>query len=281
LVVDLDGTLLDRRGRVSPSNVAAVRRAEAAGIEVVLATGRSWLESRGALEALGHRGVFIGAGGATLHDSRTGRILRRRTLDAGLIESISASLLRHGHLAHLLQDPEETGNDYVLIGATGLDAASEWWFRTHPLRVTRHATVEAAKPIGATVRAGTVAVGSELGRVVDELREDVGDRIAMQHWSALTETEVVGSTTHLLECFAADTNKWTMILELCALRGVDAGVVAAVGDGLNDLAMIESAALGIAMANADPRIADVADARVGHHDEDGFAEAVELVLARA
>ncbi|MFO0829979.1 MAG: HAD family hydrolase [Phycisphaerales bacterium] len=281
LVVDLDGTLLDRRGAVSARNAEAVRRAEAAGIEVVVATGRSWLESRRALAAIGHRGVFIGAGGATLHDSVTGRVLRRRTVDAHLVEAIADSVIRHGHLAHLLQDPEETGTDYVLIGDARVDPASAWWFRTFPVTVTRHSTIDRARPIGATIRVGTVAVGQELAIVANALREDLGDRVMLQHWSALTESEVTGSATHLLECFAPETNKWTMTLELCAMRGIDPRTVAAVGDGLNDLAMIRSAALGIAMGNADPRVADVAAARVGHHDRDGFAEAVDLVLDRS
>ena len=280
LVVDLDGTLLDARGVVSTRNVDAIRRVEAAGIEVVVATGRSWLESRNALQTIGHSGVFIGAGGAALHESRTGRLLRRRTVTLDLVEAIATSVMNHGHLAHLLQDPSETRTDYVLIGEAEVDPASTWWFRNHPVKVLRYASLESARPIGATMRVGTIAVGVELAKEADALRADLGDRVMLQHWSALTETEVLGSQTHLLECFAPDTNKWTMTLELCAMRGIDPSAVAAVGDGLNDLDMIRASALGIAMSNADPRVAAIADAHVGHHDHDGFAEAVELVLAR-
>ncbi|MBL9121935.1 MAG: HAD family phosphatase [Phycisphaerae bacterium] len=278
LVVDLDGTLLNRQGRVSAANAEAVRRAEAAGVEVVVATGRSWLESRDALEAIGHAGVFIGAGGAVLHDSRSGRILTRRTVDTHLVESIAESIIRHGHLAHMLQDPNETGADYVLVGDARLDAASEWWFRVHPLTVRTFATLAEARPFGATIRVGTVAVGAELAELAHVIREDVGDRIMLQHWPALTEHEVTGSATHLLECFAPETDKWTMTLALCRDRGFRADEVAAVGDGLNDRRLIAECGFGIAMANADERVTKVAKAHVGHHDEDGFAEAVTLLL---
>jgi len=278
LVVDLDGTLLDARGRVSAANAAAVRRAEEAGVEVVVATGRSWLESRGALTAIGSRGLMIGAGGATLHEAESGRILARRTVETALVERICDSLLRHGHLAHLLQDPEEAGRDYTLIGEAGLDPASEWWFSVHPVRLHRHRSIDEARPLGATIRVGTVAVDAELARVAGELREDLGDLVHLQHWSAQTAHETIGSRTHLLEIFSRDTNKWTMVRELLRTRDFGPEAVASVGDGLNDLQLVGSAGFGIAMGNADPRVAAVARATVGHHDRDGFAEAVDLLL---
>ena len=40
IAIDMDGTLLGDDGRVSPRNLAALRAAQAAGIEVVVATGR-------------------------------------------------------------------------------------------------------------------------------------------------------------------------------------------------------------------------------------------------
>jgi hydroxymethylpyrimidine pyrophosphatase-like HAD family hydrolase len=265
---------------VSAGNAAAVRRAEEAGIEVVIATGRSWLESRDALEAIGHRGVFIGAGGAVLHESLTGRILARRTVDPHLVESIAESIIRHGHLAHMLQDPNETGRDYVLVGDARIDAASEWWFRIHPLKVKAFPTLADARPFGATIRVGTVAVGDELAALAKVIGEDLGDQIMLQHWPALTEHEVTGSATHLLECFAPNTDKWTMTLTLCRERGFRPEEVAAVGDGLNDRRLIAECGFGIAMANADERVAVAAKAHVGHHDEDGFAEAVALLVPR-
>jgi hydroxymethylpyrimidine pyrophosphatase-like HAD family hydrolase len=129
------------------------------------------------------------------------------------------------------------------------------------------------------VRVGTVAHGELLGPIVERLRRELGDQIAVQHWSALTAEAATGSPTHILEAFGRGVNKWTAIEALCAQYGIDPAETAAVGDGLNDLEMVRDAGLGIAMANADPRIAAVADARAGHHDAGGFADAAEMVLA--
>src|SRR6185369_8508762 len=47
------------------------------------------------------------------------------------------------------------------------------------------------------------------------LRELVGERAYLQHWSAVTQTHATGSPTHLLEVFNARVNKWTMVEAYC------------------------------------------------------------------
>ena len=61
IAIDLDGTLFAPGGTVSAANVRAVEAARAAGHRVVLATGRSWLESREAREALAEAGRRVAA----------------------------------------------------------------------------------------------------------------------------------------------------------------------------------------------------------------------------
>ncbi len=46
IAIDLDGTLLDPKGRVSEANVEAITRARALGVEVTICTGRGFIECR-------------------------------------------------------------------------------------------------------------------------------------------------------------------------------------------------------------------------------------------
>lgn len=280
LVTDLDGTLLDRRGAVSARNLAAIRRLQDAGVEVIPATGRSLPECAHVLDAIEHRGHAITAGGSLVHDAVDGSVLLRRTLAPEVVAGLAGILGDHGHLAHLLQDHTAAGIDYLMVGDQPFDPATEWWFGHLPVQYRRMPSIAGHDELGHTVRVGTIALGSVLGRVADAVREAFGDRIAVQHWSALTAEAAIGSETHLLETFDRTANKWTAIEDLCARLGIDPAETVAVGDGLNDLEMIRQAGLGIAMENADPRISALAGARAGHHDADGFAVAAELVLAR-
>ena len=52
----------------------------------------------------------------------------------------------------------------------------------------------------------------------------------------------------------------------------------AIGDGFNDLSMIQYAGLGIAMANAQPIVRENADFITLSNDEDGVAYAVEKFI---
>ena len=67
---------------------------------------------------------------------------------------------------------------------------------------------------------------------------------------------------------------------LLAHLGVSASNVMAMGDGENDLEMLELACVGVAMSNAGARVKAAADVVVPSNDEDGVAEAIQrYVLA--
>ena len=116
------------------------------------------------------------------------------------------------------------------------------------------------------------------------MRDTLQGRAYLHHWGAVTEQSPAGGThagTHLLEVFAPEVNKWTMVRRYCDDRGVDQGRVAAIGDGLNDVALVENAALGVAMKNAFPEVIEVADRVTLDHDEDGVARAVDRIVTGA
>lgn len=278
LVIDLDGTLLDPQGRVSQANREAVRQARDGGLEVIIATGRALVESLTALQAIGHEGLVIAAGGALLNDAVSGRTIYSSVMPHELVVDVTKALLPHGHKVLLLKDPDVTGYHYLAVGPGELDPASRWWFETLPVSVRFvHEIAEDPHP-GQTVRAGAVADESELAPIARRLEEEIGERCFLQHWAAVTEAQAVGTRTHVLEVFNPDVNKWTMIARLCRQRGIESDRVAVIGDGLNDVQMVRHAGLGVAMGNADPRVRAVADRITGDSTGGGVAQAIKMML---
>ena len=77
IALDLDGTFLDPAGEISPASLEAVQAARAAGVKVVLSTGRSGWEAAHFSKLAGCDSLAVCLGGAALCDARTGRHLRR------------------------------------------------------------------------------------------------------------------------------------------------------------------------------------------------------------
>ncbi|MCH2160834.1 MAG: Cof-type HAD-IIB family hydrolase [Phycisphaerales bacterium] len=278
LAIDLDGTVLGR-GDIDPRDVAAVQAARDAGIEVVVATGRSWFESRRALRQLDLDGVMVAAGGASTHDARTGRTLARTIVSPDVITLTTNVLVEHGFLVNLLQDAGSAGFDYWMVGTADMHAATSWWMHEHELEARWVDGLAEVDSLEHTLRVGAVAAGRDFVDVASQLREELGDRALIQHWKAVVESDEhdPDEAIHLFEGFHPSVDKWTMISSLLEDRGLEACHVAAIGDGLNDIGMLRNAGLGIAMGNAEKNIQAEANEVTGPLGG-GVADAIGRIL---
>ena len=73
-------------------------------------------------------------------------------------------------------------------------------------------------------------------------------------------------------------NKSAALERLCAKLGIMHSRVIAFGDAPNDLPLLEWAGYGVAVANADPSLLDLADEVAPSNDEGGVAVVVERLL---
>ncbi|KAA9008624.1 HAD family phosphatase [Paenibacillus spiritus] len=90
--------------------------------------------------------------------------------------------------------------------------------------------------------------------------------------------EITNSSPYNLEINPLGINKAAGIQEVCGLLGIGMSQVIAVGDSLNDLAVIQQAGLGVAMGNAQETVKQEADAVVAGNNEDGIAEVVRRFI---
>ncbi|WP_410514110.1 Cof-type HAD-IIB family hydrolase [Paenibacillus sp. BR2-3] len=107
----------------------------------------------------------------------------------------------------------------------------------------------------------------------DEIRHKVLMRL--QDMGGL---EITNSSPHNLEINPLGVNKATGIKAVCRLLGIDMSQVVAVGDSLNDLAVIQKAGLGVAMGNAQKTVKQEADVVVSSNNNDGIAEVIRKYI---
>jgi 5-amino-6-(5-phospho-D-ribitylamino)uracil phosphatase len=272
LVLDLDGTLLCSRGEVSDQNLHALDIVRDYGIEVVVATGRSFAECRHILEAMHHVGVCISAGGSQMTDNK-GNAIYRDVVDATVVNEVTEHVLKSGHRSLLLKDATECESQYVLIGEASLHSASTWWFESLGISTLEVPNIDDDPWPEHTLRVGAVANEQDLMPIANDLKVSLDGRAKLQHWSAVTCSEATGSSTHLLEVFGYEVSKWAM-LERHLGEELKHERIVAIGDGLNDIEVLREVGLSIVMENANDDVQQHADVLTGHHDAHGFAHAM-------
>lgn len=285
-VLDLDGTLLGRGGGVSDANQRAISRLGEAGIDVLIATGRTRNETLHLLDAIDYEGCLIGACGAVLVDAGGGSTIHRHCIPPALVHEAVGHVHAEGHTALVLKDHDAAGYDYLLVGCPdhsdpSLHPVSEWWMDSMEIDCRWIDRLEDDPHPDHTLRVSSVGESHLLEPTSARIRDEMGDRLHMLQWGAVTSSHATGSDIHILELFAPGVDKWTMIEFYCREHGHAPDRVVAIGDGLNDVGMLRAAGLGIAMQNADSDVQAAADELTLDHDEDGVAHAIDRILRGA
>jgi hypothetical protein len=270
LALDLDGTLLGPDGRVSARNIEAVAAAEAAGVMVVVCTGRRFRTTAGVLETLGLEGPVVVHNGVLTKSGGSGETLASHYL-AAEVYSHALALMRS------FAPPIV----YVDRYHEGLDMLVEPVDRSHAYQASyladyegQHLVVESLDdaPGHDVIMMSLMAGEEELASLRLHLDEHLGDEA---HTNFLMNKNYSGC---ILEVTSSRASKWTALHELAQAAGIEPDEIMAIGDDRNDLAMIAGAGLGIAMANAVDVVKAVATATTAANDEDGVAQAIERYL---
>ena len=258
IATDLDGTIVNHDGSVSPRVVQALSAAMDAGVRVVFVTGRPprWMHE--VAEATGHSGVGICGNGAFVYDMQTENVLETFAMSAGV--AVDA--------AHRVRE--------VLPGAA-FAIETALGFGHEPAYRPRWDAVAAA---GVGPLSGIVS--SDVAKLL--VRDDAvpGDdmlRIAAPVLADVVEVTHSDVNDSLLELSALGVTKGATLAKLAAEWGIAQNEVVAFGDMPNDVDMLQWAGRGYAVGNAHSLVLDVADERVPSIDDDGVAQVVERLLA--
>lgn len=253
VALDIDGTLIDDHGRISPAVVAALWEVRAAGHHIVLSTGRSLVGVLPIADALRLTDCWVvasnGAVTAVLRGSRY-ELTRVRHVDVQTAARLVLAPLPHARLAAEVigvgYRVTEEFPDHELNGKQIVVPLEELWAEPSPRMVVRGA--------------GAGGLRNAL-KVLDMTA--VPDYRSHSDWLDITDRGVTKATA--LEKVRAD------------LR-VPAECTLAVGDGLNDVEMLRWAARGVAMGQAPQAVRDAADAVTDRVEEGGAALVLRSLL---
>lgn len=291
LAIDLDGTLLDPTGHVSAANIAAVHAAREAGARVVVCTGRGLVESAHILATIEQTDPVVVAGGSIIADPVTKHTLHRFSIAPAIVRRVAERLIAHRHPVLVLKDPAQTGFDYLIVQGRErlpLDPVTQWWFEKLRVRVQFAEHLDEDQHPDHTVRVGACGLSSVFAQLKADLADAAGDAAHIHHFPAVVGPEHAsrippGESLHILELFDLAATKWSAITRLAQQWGIAHADIAAIGDEINDVSMIQGTAraggLGVAMGNAVPIVKDIATRHTKPNADNGVAHAINQMLA--
>lgn len=257
LALDVDGTLVGSGLEITPRNLAALQAAVAAGVHVVLATGRMFRSALPYARQIGAKDPLICYQGAVVRGV-DGELVREWPVDPDSAAAAVAFSRTHDVHVNLYHDD----NFYI--------EKDSWGAR-------RYAEVAQIDPIlvpdlmqlarGGSTKTVYVDRPERLRTLEPELRRAIEPRC-----------RATFSLPEFLEVVAADVSKARALEVVCERLGVDRSQVLVAGDAPNDAEMFAYAALAVAPRSAHPSVLAAAHATVAPPDEDGIAELVERFL---
>jgi len=262
IVTDVDGTLLDSKHIMTERTEKALKAAMAQGIKVVLATGKTRRSVDDVIKRLDLKtpGVYV-QGLVISHPDGSEQHLG--TLDADLMRRVLTFIEDRGYQAMAYSGKR------ILVRSNTAEATilTEEYDEPRPEAVGPLVNIVDDVPVNKLIFCGREA------KHITALRWQLTHLID-------GDARITQALPDAIELLPFGASKATALKLLLKEIGIEPEEMLAIGDGENDIEMIQLAGMGIAMGNANPKLKAVADATVSSNDEDGLAEAIEKFVLK-
>lgn len=260
VVTDLDGSLWSGHEITHPSTVDAWRELERRGIPVVVATGRRVASAREPLAQLGLSPNAVVLNGALVLDLATGERFRRQAFERDDASRVLSAFRAEG------LEPS------VYVDHPTVDVFLDEHPSTHPAHAET-LTDSAQAALDEVVAAMPVLMFGIMGhpvepfgRVASALAGVAEAHLAPDQWG-----------DHSFTVTPRGLSKWVGVEVCCTRLGADPSRVLAIGDGPNDVELLDAAAIAVVPEDAHPSARAVADHVVPAPSDGGWARIVDLV----
>ncbi|WMI81163.1 Cof-type HAD-IIB family hydrolase [Anaerotignum sp. MB30-C6] len=258
---DMDGTLLKNDTEVSEKNRLAIEKAVKKGVQFVICTGRGVFGVERYLEQLnliGQEGYVICQNGGAVYDLKDMSLAIRESFSpktfAPIVQyarELDLELYYYDDRTFIAETESDRVKRYCEVMGSGVKIMEE------PLDHN-----------GEFTKCLITGEKEKLLSVQRMVKETAGD-----------ELDCFFSSKIFMEVVKKGVSKGNIMEETAQKAGIPLDQVIAVGDSDNDISMITKAGLGIAVANAEPEVKEIADFITENRCEhDAIAEIIEKFI---
>jgi Cof subfamily protein (haloacid dehalogenase superfamily) len=271
LALDIDGTLLNPQFEISSVDMAALRRANAAGIEIVVVTGRRHDFALPIVQQLGFDLWLISSNGAVTR-SLCGETFYRDLLPAAACRRLCQEMIEFRGNTVLTFDVAGKGA-IVLEHMNELEGSIRRWLEKNLQYIDFVVPVEKAlttDPVQAMFCGPIARMHQALAHLRDcHLNEQI----------TVLRTEYPVRDLSIVDVLNRDCSKGHALERWAGFRGIPASQVMAIGDNYNDIEMLAFAGHPVIMGNASEELRGRGWRVTLPNDQNGVAAALEPVLA--
>lgn len=264
-VVDLDGTLIQKDGTVSAPDRDALFRLREEGVAVAIATGRATAACKALLQRLNLSGYHIFYDGALVADPSTGKAIYAQPLPVGILKEMIDFAHAHGIYLELYSQ------DYLFVE-----------FLDWPSSIHRHffGVESIVVPFESVYRHESILKGE---MVISNATENEEATLLRRYLDGRLKFSIARAPAYpgidFVNIVNPNVSKGDALQALIRHLDISRSEVVAIGDGLNDISLFETAGLAIAMGNAPEELKKMSNFITSSVDENGVAGAIEWLLA--
>lgn len=262
LVLDIDGTLTNSEKQITENTKKGIINIMERGHKVILASGRPTQGMKRYAEELElekYGGYLLSFNGGRIVNCKTGEIIYQRILPAYVIPGLYRFAIDHdaGLITYM--------GDQIILG-TRMDDYIGIESRINGMNIKK--VDKFVEFIDFDVnKCLMTAEPDKAEKYIEDLNKKYGE-----------ELSIYRSEPFFIEIMPKNVDKAQSLDKMLSTVGLTRENTICCGDGFNDMSMIQYAGLGVAMANAQPAVKEVADYITDSNDKDGIAKVIDKFI---
>lgn len=267
IFLDVDGTIVPSWQRPSRVTVEAIRAARANGHKVFISTGRVEADIPEYVRSIGFDGGIYSAGGRVVVN---GTEILNRPMPAELVQQI-IDALESEKVAYMLESVY--GTYLIRNGQLSRIDVEKFYTSDEPFRALeerRRGVEQRLTPEHRKHSVYKICFLTESEAMVERISEKLGSSVKIVHFNVFISHRPLITG----EISAWGIDKGMALNCVCQHLNVDPADCIAFGDSMNDAEILQTAGIGIAMANSEAGVKEIADQVCESCEEDGVAKAL-------
>lgn len=261
IITDVDLTLTNCDMQLTSRTINAVKKVMEHGVQVVLCSGRPFQGMKKYIKELelDKPGCYsAGFNGGVIYEHTLGQVIHVEAFTADGVSEL-VDMLQKAEVNFHLESPQKI---FTIFKSVGRFTVRDCFVTEMPLEV---------------LEKDAIIKRTDICKVMIADEPEKLDRFIVPK-KFENKYKFVRSRPYYLEVVPRNVNKGVAVKRIAEILSLKKDEILGIGDGLNDLELLQESGYAVAVDNADEELKKVADLIVPHHNEDGFAQMLEKLL---